>query len=291
VRRIAHISDLHFGAEDPPVVEGLLKDLHELEPALVIISGDLTQRARRSQFAAARACLQRIPFPMLVVPGNHDVPLYDFIRRFTSPLDRYKYYISEELNPFWQDSDMAVMGLNTARSFTWKSGRISHDQIALMRKQLCHLPDTTFKILVTHHPFIPPPGESGIGIDLVGRAALALQTVEECRIKLMLAGHLHHGYTGDVRAFYPLSKASTVAVQAGTACSHRIRNEPNAYNRIQISSEHITISIRVWQDGAFQDSTEISYSRRDGEWMPQYKKDRGPAPEKARSDAGGRIWR
>jgi 3',5'-cyclic AMP phosphodiesterase CpdA len=291
MKTIAHISDLHFGAEDPPVVAGLLKDLLDLQPCLVIVSGDLTQRARRSQFAAAREYLQRIPYPLVVVPGNHDVPLYDFIRRFASPLERYKHYISDDLNPVWQDDGLVVLGLNTARSFTWKSGRISHDQIAFMREQLCPIPESTFKILVTHHPFIPPPGESGIGIDLVGRAALALETVEACRIKLMLSGHLHHGYTGDVRTFYPLSKASTVAVQAGTACSHRIRNEPNAYNRIRISSDHITITIRVWDQGAFRSSTEVSYRLRDGEWLPEYKKDRGPEAEKARTDAGDDLLR
>src|SRR3954466_6730217 len=96
---IAHISDLHFGAEDPIVAAGLLKDLAELQPTLVVNSGDLTQRGRASQFRAARDYLARIPFPQLTIPGNHDIPLYDVTRRFLSPLGRYKRYITPNLAP------------------------------------------------------------------------------------------------------------------------------------------------------------------------------------------------
>jgi len=277
VSLIAHISDLHFGAEDPVVATGLLDDLRTITPSLVIVSGDLTQRARSSQFRAARRYLDEIPFPRLVVPGNHDVPLYDLARRFFAPLKRYRHFINSQLNPWYQDDKLAVLGLNTARSLTWKSGRISAEQADLIRTRFCHVPHACYKIVVTHHPFIPPPGDAHAGIDLVGGAVLALPIIDECEIDLLLAGHLHHGYTGDVRAYYPATKRSIIVAQAGTAISHRIRHEPNAYNLIRLNDDAITISVRTWTENAFQVSKRLTYRLVDEEWclaspddLPQY---------------------
>src|SRR5258705_9172875 len=156
---IAHISDLHFGTEDPLVADGLLTDLSELQPTLVVNSGDLTQRARAGQFMAARAYLDRIPFPQIMVPGNHDIPLYDLIRRFFFPLSRYKKYITPNLAPRFDHDQFVVLGVNTARSFTWKNGRISLEQIREIKSAFCELPFAQFKVLVTHHPFVPPPDD------------------------------------------------------------------------------------------------------------------------------------
>src|SRR6185503_12471780 len=99
MRTIAHISDVHFGRTDPAVVEGLIKDLSEREPSLLVVSGDFTQRARERQYAAAAAFLKRLPAPQLVVPGNHDIPLFDIVRRFFFPLARYRRHITADLRP------------------------------------------------------------------------------------------------------------------------------------------------------------------------------------------------
>ena len=115
MRRIAHISDLHFGTEDPPVAAGLLVDLAEHRPHVVAVSGDLTQRARDSQFASAKAYLDQIPFPKIVVPGNHDQPLFNLAHRFLWPLHRYQKWITPELRPVLQDEELTVVGINTAR--------------------------------------------------------------------------------------------------------------------------------------------------------------------------------
>jgi 3',5'-cyclic AMP phosphodiesterase CpdA len=269
MRRIAHISDLHFGAEDPALTLGLRADLESLRPDLLIVSGDLTQRARRPQFEAAHHYLRGLPHPQLVVPGNHDIPLYDFARRFLVPLDRYCRYIHGELNPFFQDDELAVLGLNTARSLTWKSGRISPEQLRYLEKRLSSVPGTKFRIVVTHHPFIPPPGEGGAGIDLVGRAARALPALDRTGVDLLLAGHLHHGYTGDVRTFYPSAGRSIIVAQAGTATSHRVRHEPNAYNHIEIVRDRITITVRVWTGSAFEPARHIAYQRVESEWRAE----------------------
>lgn len=239
-------------------------------PSLVVISGDLTQRARRSQFALAQAYLATLPRPQLVVPGNHDIPLYDVARRFIAPLTRYRHFISEELDPIHDDGELCVIGLNTARSLTWKSGRISLDQIKALQARLAAT-RARFKVVVTHHPFIPPPAEhsSQHGIDLVGRALRAMQVLDACQVDLLLAGHLHHGYSGDTRTQYPASHRAIISAQAGTAISGRVRSDPNGYNRITFEGDALAIEIRTWRDGAFTSLRTTRYRRNEEGWEPE----------------------
>ena len=266
MRRIAHISDLHFGTEDAETVEGLLTDLLAVKPDLVVVSGDLTQRAKRHEFAAAQTFLNRVPFRQLVVPGNHDIPLYDVGRRFLRPLHRYRRYITSDLAPTFIDNEIAVLGINTARSATWKNGRISLEQIRGVKTSLCSKNASLFRIVVTHHPFLPPP--TGVPPDLVGRGPLALQTMEACAVDLLLAGHLHVVYSGDVRTYDLAVKRSILVAQAGTAVSHRRRGEPNAYNLIDIDgrASRVTIGVRVWSGGIFQTGVTTRYAKAGLEW-------------------------
>lgn len=259
MRLIAHISDLHFGKVDYTVSEYLIKDLNNLKPHLLVISGDLTQRARESQFIEAKKYLDKLPKPQLVVPGNHDIPLFDIFRRLFSPLTRYKKHITDILNPIFLDEEIAVYGINTSRSLTWKSGRISEDQIEDMQQKLCPIPKDLFKIVVTHHPFIPPPED--VGIKLVGRSIKALRIIDKCYIDLLLAGHLHNGYSGDVRTFYPKRERSVIVVQAGTAISNRIREEPNSYNLIRVEHHKMEITERTWDGNTFINSHSTIYTK------------------------------
>lgn len=265
MKTIAHISDLHFGAEIAGVAEALLTDLQSQSPSLVVISGDLTQRARSSQFVAARDYLRRLPQPQLIVPGNHDIPLFDVVRRFAAPLARYRRLISDQLNPLYVDDELFVAGINTARSFTWKSGRISNEQLDRLRENLENVGDR-LKAIVTHHPFVAPPDTSGI--ELVGRAAEAIPLLDACGFDLLLAGHLHHGYAGDIRATYPQARRSVISVQAGTAISRRTRGEPNAYNLLRCERDRITITVRALQGGSFLPLSEAVYLRTPGGWTP-----------------------
>jgi 3',5'-cyclic AMP phosphodiesterase CpdA len=269
MKTIAHISDLHFGREDLEVAEGLVAELHQLQPHLVINSGDFTQRARKAQYRKAAEFMKRLPHPQLFVPGNHDIPLFDVARRFWSPLNRYKSYLTEEMMPSYLDDELQVLGLNTARSFTWKNGRISLAQIEEMERILSKVPQTVFKAVVTHHPFIPPPGEEDAGISLVGRAHRALEVIDRCGVDLLISGHLHHGYTGDIRTYYPSTKRSIIVVQAGTAISHRVRREPNGYNIIRLKGRWIEVQERRWVENGFTPGTRISFILEDGRWIPQ----------------------
>ena len=274
MRTIAHISDLHFGTEVPAVAEALVADLQRNAPSLLIVSGDLTQRARQKQFDAAQAYLARLPHPQLVVPGNHDVPLYDVVRRFGAPLKRYCRTISSDLDPTFSDDEIIVVGLNTARSFTWKNGRISMEQIEALQGRL-NLGGLRVKIVVTHHPFLPPPGD--VGIDLVGRAARAITVLDACNVDLLLAGHLHRGYAGDIRTHYPAARRAMIAIQAGTAISHRMRQgEANAYNVLAVERKCIAIEVRAWTGRAFERLNYTVYDRGDDGWHPRGQKDPGP---------------
>lgn len=267
MRTIAHLSDLHFGTVDPVIADGLARQLQSLKPSLVVVSGDLTQRARRGQFLEAKRFLERLPRPQLVVPGNHDVPLYDVLRRFGSPLGRYKSVIQTELNPTYSDEELFVAGVNTARSLTWKSGRVSEDQIAQLRERLKGARGR-FKVIVTHHPFIPPPMSPEAGIDL-GRAADALTVLEDYRVDLLLAGHLHHGYAGDTRAHFDSARRSIIAAQAGTATSRRVREEPNAFNWITLDQATITIQMMAWDGSRFTQASTQCYTLTGDAWIPE----------------------
>src|SRR5687767_11899800 len=141
--RLIHLSDLHFGAHDERLVQAVEERVHEEKPDLVVISGDFTQRARTDQFKLACSFLDRLReagHDVLAVPGNRDVPLYDVLRRFLSPLTRYRRYIDESLCPFHELPGIAVLGINTARSLTFKDGRISHEQMDFIRESFARTP-------------------------------------------------------------------------------------------------------------------------------------------------------
>jgi 3',5'-cyclic AMP phosphodiesterase CpdA len=262
---MAHLSDLHFGREHPRVVEAVLEDVAAARPDLVVVSGDLTQRARRRQFQAARAFLDRFPAPVLVVPGNHDIPLFDLARRFLRPLARYRALVTADLDPLFHDDELAVLGVNTARSNVWKSGHVSHAQIDGIRARLSPLPDRVFKVLVTHHPFVAPPGTRKGRV--LGRGLQALQAAEACGVDLLLAGHLHVGFSGDVRAHYLSIRRSILVAQAGTATSLRVRGEPNTYNVITVDGSALALAVRAWDGTRFAPLSSVRYVKRDLEWV------------------------
>jgi 3',5'-cyclic AMP phosphodiesterase CpdA len=269
MRTIAHISDIHFGKVDEAVTEALAVELHERPPSLVVISGDLTQRARAGQFRAARAFLDRLPRPQLVVPGNHDIPLFDVVRRAFWPLGNYTRHITSDLRPFYSDEEMAVIGINTARSFSpdwrafWKGGRISDEQLLDVKLRMSE-PDTRFHVVVTHHPFLPAPGQPRS--DLVRRAKQALAVFEECGVDMLLAGHLHLNYTGEIREHHTAVKRSILSIHAGTATSHRHRGEPNSYNRITIEREAVEVEVRVWTGRHFAAHGTTRYRKVENAW-------------------------
>jgi 3',5'-cyclic AMP phosphodiesterase CpdA len=197
MRTVVHLSDLHFGRIHPPLLDPLVAFLEETKPDLVAISGDFTQRARTVEYIAAREFLERIPFRKIVVPGNHDVPLRNLFLRFAHTLDSYRRYICDDLQPFFADDEIAVAGVNTARALTWKDGRINQNQLAKLRRSFASLEGNQTRIVVTHHPFDLPAGAHG---DVVGRSRLAMITLAECQVDMLLSGHFHIADIGHTRS-------------------------------------------------------------------------------------------
>lgn len=267
MRTLVHLSDLHFGRVDATLLQPLLSLVARLDPDVVVVSGDLTQRARAREFAAARQFLDALPAPRIVVPGNHDVPLHNVFHRMLRPLDKYKQFITADLSPRFVDDEIAVLGINTARSMVIKNGRISPEQIAEVRALFSRLPDAVTKIIVTHHPFDLPASEDDD--DLVGRAALAMHTFAECRVDLLLAGHFHESHAGDTSERYRIVGHSALVVQAGTATSTRGRGETNSFNVLRIEHPRIELTRYGWQPdaGEFKPAESRQFETVGGGWQ------------------------
>jgi 3',5'-cyclic AMP phosphodiesterase CpdA len=248
LRRIAHISDLHFGKVDALVVRALLDELCSDPPDVVAVSGDLTQRAKSRQFDAAREFLAALPCPSLVVPGNHDIaPFHAPVERLTRPFQRYRRGISEELDTCYADEELLLVGLNSADPLQRKEGKIRRRQV----QRVCALARAhprAFGVLVSHHPIVG---------DVAGKSARApwgsrpmISALEDAGIKLVLAGHLHETFSGTY-AVRIGADHSVLVVQASTATSTRLRGHPNAYNRICIAWPEARVEVRIWAGAEF----------------------------------------
>lgn len=270
--RIAHLSDIHFGANDPKIVSATEAWLERSQPDLVIISGDFTQRARVDQFRAASAWLNRLRaagMRLLVIPGNHDVPLYDVVRRFAAPLDRYKRYISNELCPWYEDEKVAILGINTARSLTIKDGRINHDQMKMIEERFAPVAPEKTRILVTHHPlFAMPIGKGGELSEAVGRHDDAVEAAAAAGIHIALAGHFHRTYAQAAQKMVA-DAGGALVIQAGTATSTRLRNaEPQSFNWLHVHrNDRIELQVIVWDGASFQRGHHVEYSRDAAGWQ------------------------
>jgi 3',5'-cyclic AMP phosphodiesterase CpdA len=264
VTTLAHVSDLHFGHHDSAVAEALLQDLRAVRPTLVVVSGDLTQRARTSQFREARAWLDRLGLPWLAVPGNHDIPLYDVLRRFFAPLGRWRRIVHDDLAPYFQDESVSVLGVNTARSSRWVEGRISHEQILVVRERLCGTAADRLKVLVTHHPFLPAPSDrKWVPME---RGEEALAQLEACGVDLLLSGHQHLAYSADVQRHYEKATRGILTVHAGTSISTRTRGEPNTWNRITYSPPTLDLEVRALKDFRFEPTGRRRFVREAAGW-------------------------
>jgi 3',5'-cyclic AMP phosphodiesterase CpdA len=229
------------------VSEGVLELIDRLRPGFVVVSGDLTQRAKPEQFRQARAFVDRFPVPSLVVPGNHDVPLYRLWERVFDPYGAYRKYFSPELEPVYRDSEMLVVGINTAFGWTFKDGRITLRRLLEVEQVLRSVPDETFKIVVAHHHLIPPPN---FGTQQVlANAYEAIDLFSSAGVDLILSGHLHQAYIGNSEEFYPKGRPPVVILHSGTTTSNRGRageRESNTCNWIQADQKSLVVSHFRW---------------------------------------------
>ncbi len=248
MRTVVHLSDLHFGRVDPRIVPPLVDVIGTIAPNLVAVSGDLTQRARRSQFLQARAFLRQLPFPQIVVPGNHDVPLFNIAARLLSPLAGYRHFIARDLEPVFQDEEIIVVGLNSARRaiLPGGAGRLNEGQVERAAASLKSAGPGVVRVVLTHHPF-DLPGDQGER-HLIGRSQMAMAQLATVGADLFLAGHLHVSHVGHTAERYKIAGHSALVVQAGTM-STRGRGEPTSFNVVHLARPEITVERLTWDEG------------------------------------------
>ena len=272
MRRLAHLSDLHFGRINPAAVDGLVRSLENARPDLIIVSGDFTQAARTEEFIAARAFLDRLPAPTFAVPGNHDLPQWNPIERLLRPYERYRRFIAEELEPFWSDAEVGIVGMKSPQrlphNLNRAAGEISGRQLERVLARLDTLPNDLVRVVVVHHPLLLPkvqrhPLPSHAFTRGAGRALAAFARHQ---VRLVLSGHLHLSYTrrhepvsegpptvalpapevAEIRAPMVPPPSGPLIVHAATATSTRLRNEPNAYNLITIEGGRVEVEVHAW---------------------------------------------
>lgn len=225
---VLHVSDTHFGTERPEVVQALVALAHQQRPSVVVLSGDITQRARPAQFEAARQFVERLGAPALVLPGNHDIALFDLWARFTRPYARFSAAFGPVLEPVHASHNLLVIGVNTTRAARHKHGEVSLEQIGRVSSQLRQATPEQLRVVVVHQPAAVIL-ESDINNLLRGHAA-ALKAWAAAGADLVLGGHIHVPYTVAV----PGLARPLWVVQAGTAVSHRIRaGLPNSVNMLR----------------------------------------------------------
>lgn len=268
---IAHLSDIHFGAHDPRVVEASEAWLRRHKPDLVVISGDLTQRARVWQFKEAAAYINRLKaagLKVLTVPGNHDVPLYDVARRLFTPLKRYRRYISDDLCPWFENDEIAVLGINTSRAIAVIGGRINRTQMRIIEDRFRNVPEQKTRLLVTHHPlFALPIGKGDSLSEAVGRHEDAVAAMSRAGVHLALAGHFHRTYA-EAASRMVETAGHALVVQASTATSTRLRaNETQSFNWLDVRRHNdLELQVIAWDGQAFRRGSRVHYTYGDGTW-------------------------
>jgi 3',5'-cyclic AMP phosphodiesterase CpdA len=265
--RILHISDLHFGCEVPRLVDALERQIHRLAPELVVASGDLTQRARRHELEAAAAFIERLPSPVLAVPGNHDLPGVT-PKRFLDPWRRWHAYFPAGLEPSIETPELLALGTNSARPcgahLDWSRGRLNRAQIERLADRLRDEPSSgeddhrprRLRLLAAHHPLLLTAAGQHRG--LLGRSALVLATLSAAGLDLALGGHVHRGYAGTV--------SGIVVAQAGTAVSDRLVGEANGFNLIDGGPTRLRVTRWAWSADDFVPSGESRFRRSGQGW-------------------------
>jgi 3',5'-cyclic AMP phosphodiesterase CpdA len=271
VPTIAHLSDLHFGREDPRVVAALSAQLNEDPPDLIAVSGDFTQRATDAQFAAAAKFFYGLPEPRIAVPGNHDIPLYNVFKRAFFPLANFRRHILETMRPTLDDGHLCVVGLNTARrlgrrwSGFWKDGILRESDIAYACKVFAST-STPLRILVAHHPLRVEHELLQGDVVRLGRQALRALAAAGC--DAILYGHIHvpHAILGVEESIQ--APRSMLCVMAGTATSVRMRlGSVNSYNRLWFDGDRGMIDVMAWDGTTFIPSLSRTFARDAAGWV------------------------
>ncbi len=225
---VLQISDPHFGTEQPPVVEALVALTRQQRPDLLVLSGDITQRARPAQFRAAGTFVDRLGLPVLAIPGNHDIPLFDVWARWRDPYAHYSAAFGTNLEPVYTSSDLMVVCVNTTRAWRHKQGDVSERQIDRVASAFAGAAAAQLRVVVVHQPVAVTRAEDVP--NLLRGHARAVQRWSAAGVDLVLGGHIHLPYVLPL----PSLARPMWAVQAGTSVSSRVRKgAPNSVNLLR----------------------------------------------------------
>lgn len=237
------MSDLHFGRDRPELLQPLVQAVNRLAPDLIVISGDLTQRATEAQFAAAAAFLRNLTAPVITIPGNHDLPLHNILLRVFLPWRRYRRWIAANLEPKFSDDEILVIGVNTVNRFAWQQGWLRTRAISKLCTEFSMAGPTRIRVVVVHHPLEHVIDQNK---RLMRNAALGLKALSDCGTDLVLSGHLHSWRAGPFAV--TAGQRSALQVHAGTSLSNRLRGEVNDFNLLEISTDQITVHRHAFSD-------------------------------------------
>lgn len=242
---ILQISDPHFGTEQPAVVQALLRLGAQVRPELVVLSGDITQRARSAQFRAARAFMDQLDTPRLVLPGNHDIPLFNLWGRLVQPYAGHRTAFGDELEPVFDSPELVVLTVNTTRAHRHKNGEVSAAQIARVAERLAQATPGQLRVVVVHQP-IEVQRPQDVPDRLIGHAA-AQTAWAAAGADLVMGGHIHLPYVMPL----PGLARPMWAVQAGTSVSHRVRpGVPNSVNLVRWHTAERACAVEQWDFSA-----------------------------------------
>ena len=256
ILNVVHLSDTHFGRHDDAAVDALRRCLGQLSVELVIVSGDITQRAHVSQFKKAKRFFNSLPSTELIcIPGNHDIPLFNLAARFFWPFYNYQKYLHRNLQPVYTSEKLWAVCLNTVLPSQHVSGRVSERQVEWVSQQLRSAPDSAIKAVVGHHPFAAVLQSDSKNI--ISGANYALEQWSRAGLDLVLGGHIHFPFIAPLNHHVGGLQGDPWIVQTGTATSTRVRNNaPNSFMNLQVGDEHSDVYIQRWD---YSDEKKIFY--------------------------------
>lgn len=272
---IVQASDLHFGKpHDPAAASAFLADVRVLSPDLIVLSGDFTQRAKLHEYAAAAEFIQGLPeVPVVVTPGNHDVPLYRVWERIFAPYRNYRAHIREELNTVQGIPGVTAVSLNSTAPYrAIVNGRITGEQLAFAREAFQSAPEEDLRIVVAHHHLAPAPDYEGDRP--LPKARRILEAFQEMGVHMVMGGHLHRAYIGNSLDVHPgpHRDRGIVIVQSGTTTSSRGRAREQAkksFNVVQVTEDRLEVTHRMYfeEAGGFAPLSTHAFPRWPGRWL------------------------
>lgn len=263
---IAHVSDLHFGKEIMNRTAALKKQFETISPDLIVITGDLTQRATLRQYRSARQFLQCLHFDHIAVPGNHDLPLHRLYERFKHPWKQWNRFIGASTEPIYRSTNLLVTGLNTVspmgHKLNWSRGRITKKRLLQGISGIDTDGTQMVKVVALHHPLWLP--ERYRYRKTAGNSKLALKTFREGGVDLVLSGHIHTGFVK--------LKSGTILCGSGSAVSNRLKTgQKNEFNIISVNRYMIEIQNMVWETSDFQAAGKQRFKKDGKDWRLTHK--------------------